>query len=254
MKKYSTTYFISKKNRTISSDNRIIISGSNFESLLLGKVLIAGLMTLMITMTSWFCQLPAYASEGKADLALLELRKTEPTFSEIWKSVIANQNLSPSKFNQWNKWRRQAAYVPTVSFGYDRALKDTDTVKVSDNISVTSDAINIGPQESDWNQSSVAGDVFRFRATWDFSKAVYSSDIISISREQRDLTQQHLQLSDYLFKIYGKRHDQLVEYLSSTDKNSTKSLKSRELVLDLTDQLNAWTAGEFSHRWWKGKR
>jgi len=193
----------------------------------------------------------AWASESAQ--SLFQIRAHEPSFSQIISAALRHQDFSDSRVHEWKRRLNKAAYLPVLSFGYDRALKDTDTVKISDNISVTSDAVNVGPQESDWNQSAVSGDVFRVRASWDFSKAVYSNDLISISREQRDLAKQELQLSDYLFKIVGKRHELLSEYVTSSAKSSIKMVKTRELILDLTDQLDAWTGGEFVRQWWRPK-
>ncbi len=177
----------------------------------------------------------------------------EPDFSEIIKIAAHIEKLDLKNVDQWERRSRKAPWLPALSFGYDRTLRQTDSLSISDNISVSSDNVTIGPSETDLDESAVEGDVFRVRAVWSLDELVFSPKTLDVSGEVRELFKSRLQLSDYLFKIYSKRRELLAQYLLVKGGASSQAFLIYEQISVLTDQLDAWTEGHFHSRWWRKK-
>lgn len=184
---------------------------------------------------------------------LQNILSAEPDFSEIIKTAAQIEKLDLKNIEHWERRARKAPWLPTLSFGYDRALRETDTISISDNVSVSSDNVTIGPSETDVDQSAVQGDVFRVRAVWSLDELVFSPKTLDVSGEVRELFKNRLQLSDYLFKIYSKRRELMAQYLLVQGASPAKAFLLNEQITVLTDQLDAWTDGRFQSRWWRKK-
>ncbi len=184
---------------------------------------------------------------------LAQIHKQEPTFADVMEIVFNREKLNLEQIEIWKKKMRSAPWVPKVSAGYDRVLKDTHSASVNDNISVTSNGVNVGPADNNSDQTVYAGDVFRVRAVWELDETIFHPQTLSASREARDLSQTRMQISDYLFKTYAKRRELMGEYFLLKKKGDDKVVIVLEQIRSFTDQLDAWTDEKFSKKWWRGE-
>lgn len=182
-----------------------------------------------------------------------QIRVKEPSFSEITAAAFKIEKLDLNRVDEWKKKIKSAPWLPTLSFGYDRALRSTSAISITDNISVSSDNVTVGPQEGDLDQSVFQGDLFRVRAVWSLDEVIFHPSTLQISQEGREISKSRLQTADYLFKIYSKRRELLGEYYLAKNSKSEKSLIEREQIFALTEQLDSFTGGIFTARWWRGE-
>lgn len=208
-------------------------------------------ITLVILfLCSFFAIQPAVSASGIGTF-LKKIHQQEPTFGEVARVAYKNEKLDLSRLEEWKKKMRKAPWLPKLYFGYDRALKDTTSVSVTDNISVTSDSVTVGPSDNNLDETLNEGDVFRVHAVWSLDELIFHSSTLRISQEGRELAKSRLELSNYLFKIYGERRDLLAKYFLT--KNDPKSILLREKINSLTEQLDLFTDNQFANRWWREK-
>lgn len=199
------------------------------------------------------------AKEGEASSSIRIQKKLdqihiqEPRFDEIAQEAMKNEKLDLASINEWKKKMKKAPWLPKVSLGYDHSFKESSAISISDNISVSSDTVTVGPDDNDLDQSIDQGNVLRFRAIWSLDQLVFHSATLSASQEGREISQSRLRLSDYLSKIYSQRSELLGKYYLLKSSSPSKALLVREQIRVLTEQLDFFTDNAFAHQWWRGE-
>ncbi|MBI2338778.1 MAG: hypothetical protein HYU99_00190 [Deltaproteobacteria bacterium] len=192
---------------------------------------------------------PFAYSLQKAETEMARIRKSEPAFSEIAQEAFRREKLDLGQIQEWKKKMKAAPWLPTLYAGYDRALRKTSGISISDNVSVSTSGVAVGPDETDQDETLFNGDTLRFRAVWQLDEVVFHRSTLAASQEARDISKSRLALSDYLFKIYSERREAQAKYYLFKGSGGAKSLLLREKIEALTDQLDLFTEGRFSDRW-----
>ena len=164
----------------------------------------------------------ARVSAGGARFLFKDFRH-EPTLTEVLNQVIKNEKLAMTQVDSWHKKMKQAPWLPTFSAGYDRSVRKQNDVTFSDNISVSTSGVVVGPEDSNFDESVYNGHVFRVRATWDLSHLVFHDSLLSASSQSRELTKLRLQVVDHVSKLYAERKELVLQYL----KNNTKEPRAQ---------------------------
>lgn len=180
---------------------------------------------------------------------LSRLLSNEPAFSEITRAALRNENLDFARTVEWKKRMKIAPWFPTLAVGYDRTLRETNGLSITDNISVTSSAITVGPQGSDLDQTINQGDVLKVRAAWSLGDLLFHPSSLAASREGRELTQSRLLLTDSLFKIHSERR-LLIREWSRQARRSARARRLCDSIDLLAEKLDSLTANLFAERWW----
>lgn len=180
---------------------------------------------------------------------LSRLLGNEPAFSEIVRAALREENLDLNSIRQWKKRMKIAPLFPTLAVGYDRTLRETDVLSITDNISVTSSAVTVGPQGSDLDQTILQGDVLKFRAAWSLSDLLFHPSSLAASRESREMTESRFTVNDSLFKIHSERR-LLIREWSRHGRKSGKTVGLCDKIFLLTEKLDSLTANLFADRWW----
>ena len=188
-------------------------------------------------------------SPANAEKEMVRIRKSEPTFSEIAREALKRERLDIGEVQNWKKKIRKAPWLPTLSVGYDRALRETSAITISDNVSVSTSGVAVGPDETDRDQTLVNGDTFRVRAIWDLSEVVFHKSTLAVSQEGREISKGRTTLTDYLFKIYAERREAQAQYFLLKGSGNPKKILFREKVQALSEQLDLFTDDKFSGRW-----
>ena len=192
---------------------------------------------------------PFAYSLQKTEMEMSRIRKSEPTFSEIANEALKRERLDIHEVQNWKKKIKKAPWLPTLSVGYDRALRETNAITISDNISVSSSGVAVGPDETDRDQTLINGDTFRVRAVWDLSEVVFHKSTLAISQEGRDISKSRTTLTDYLFKVYSERREAQAQYFLLKGSGNPKKILLREKVQALSEQLDLFTDDKFYNRW-----
>lgn len=180
---------------------------------------------------------------------LSRLLKGEPSFSEIVRVALREENLGFARIDDWKRKMKIAPWFPTLAVGYDRTIRETNGLSITDNISVTSSAVTVGPEGSDLDQTINQGDVLKIRAAWSLADLFFHPSVLQASREGRDLTQSRLSLTDSLFKLHSERR-LLIRAWSRQGKRNTKARGLCDSIGLLTEKLDSLTADLFAERWW----
>lgn len=185
---------------------------------------------------------------------LEKIRDQEPTFADIVNEALKREKLQWCEIEKWKKKMRLAPWFPTLAVGYDHALRRTNALSITDNISVTNSGVTIGPDDQDIDESLYQGNTLRLRASWSLDEIVFNPAAFQTRREIREMTKARLSLSDYLFKIYSERRKLLGEYYLFRGSKNPKFFILREKILFLTEKLDLLTSGVFADQWWKGEK
>lgn len=179
---------------------------------------------------------------------LRQIRDREPEFSEIVHVVFRNEKMGWNEVRTLRKKMKLAPWLPQLYIGYDKSIRDVQSISITDNISVTSQGVVVGPNDSDFDQSLNNADAIRLRAVWNLDETIYHPDRLALIRYEQDLSKTRLQLGQQVFQLYSKRREAQVAYLRS---HATDKSLLLEKILLLTDQLDALTNGVFVGRWWR---
>lgn len=201
-----------------------------------------------------FLAVPCAHSLSRISHELEKIRNQEPTFAEIVQEALKREKLQWYEIEKWKKKMRLAPWFPALALGYDHALRRTNALSITDNISVTNSGVTVGPDDQDIDESLYNGNTLRLRASWSLDEIVFNPATFQTSREMREMTKARLSLSDYIFKIYSERRKLLGEYYLLGGGRNSKSFIIREKILSLTEELDLLTSSVFTDQWWKGEK
>ncbi|MCP5464295.1 MAG: hypothetical protein H7A33_04635 [Deltaproteobacteria bacterium] len=179
-----------------------------------------------------------------------EILLSGPRFHDVLDAALKSDGLSASEMISWKKKIKAAAFLPTLYAGYDHSLKRGVGSGTSENVSISSGVVSIGPQESDYDYDADLGQVVRVRAVWRLDETIFNRDLFSWSREMRSHLQLKHQVSERLFKVYRARQQLLERFLRFSNLKSRPAQKIYEEYLLLTEYLDALTGGRLSDRWY----
>lgn len=200
----------------------------------------------------WCCFFSRIATASNIAVHLTKIRSQEPSFNEVVRVALREEKLDLNRLEEWKRKMRAAPWLPKLSAGYDYATKNQTSLSITDNISVTSSAVTVGPSDNNSDQTLNSGNVFRVRALWSLDDLVFHSSTLAASREGRDLSKSRLELIDILFKIYSGRKELLSKYWILKKSGKPKSVLMIEKIRDLTEELDFFTNGVFANQWWRG--
>lgn len=178
-----------------------------------------------------------------------DITAREPSFSQILKAYFKRQDFATMDLKKWERKIKTAPFLPTVYVGYDHQLRETETLSVNDNISVSGGTVTIGPEDNDWDLANNQGQVFRVRAVWQLSDVLFNRDLFSLSGERRALTKIKQETESALYKIFEERHLYLAQYLMQPPLSQKANIFYVKYWL-LTERLDALTGGRFAKTWW----
>jgi len=207
---------------------------------------------LVIGLILWLGFLSNSVGASRLETHLTKIRSQEPSFNEVVRVALREEKLDLDRLEEWKHKMRVAPWLPKLSAGYDYATKNQTSLSVTDNISVTSSAVTVGPSDNNSDQTLNSGNVFRVRALWSLDDLVFHSSTLAASREGRDLSKSRLELVDALFKIYSGRKELLSKYWILKKSSNPKSVLIIEKIRDLTEELDFFTNGAFANQWWRG--
>lgn len=172
----------------------------------------------------------------------------EPSFSEIMQEVFRREKLTWESSGRWEKAIKKSALLPTLSMGYDRTVRQTQALDNTDNISVTTGGVLVGPDDYNFYQTVNQGDVLRIHAVWQLGNLIFSPSLLPAFRERRELTNDRLKMTEYVYKIYAERREWLVLWQGGKRHiKQGEDLKTK--IKNLTEKLNALTGSSFEGRW-----
>lgn len=196
-----------------------------------------------------FClfSLPSFAANFS------QIKKHEPNFSQIQQAFFDHEELSLTELNREQKRARRSALLPILSLGYDHQLKRAESLSITDNISVTSAGVTVGPEDNDIDYGSNWGQMIRVRAVWRLDRLLTNSESLAVLKHKASVVKLRFQYSKELFALYEKRYALLWQYLQSRRSAPLKAKQFYAKYEWLTDELDALTGRRFQNRFWREK-
>ncbi|EKD41753.1 MAG: hypothetical protein ACD_73C00548G0002 [uncultured bacterium] len=186
--------------------------------------------------------LPFLFSETVWAVSKLECRHS---FYEIIQRAYQKERLNWDELDAVKKKMARAPWLPTLSVGYDRVIRETNSIDLNDNISVSSGGVFVGPGDSNLTQSVNQGDQLRLRAMWRLDQLVFPEATINAFNMERNVFKNRRELSDDLFKLYLEREKTLAQ-IKLHGAPSKEGLPLKQKLNALNDRLNAETDGLLS--------
>lgn len=162
------------------------------------------------------------------------------TFSALLKKAYIHERLTWESLDEERRRMAKAPWLPSLSVGYDRVIKETNSIDVNDNISVSSGGVFVGPDDNNLTQSINAGDQLRFRALWRLDQLLYPDARLNTLQLERHLFKDRQSLSEDLFKAYLEREKVLAQIKAKAGAFGQKEIVPLQRKLKaLNDRLNA---------------
>ena len=180
-----------------------------------------------------------------------KMTKGEPTFDQVMLAVFEKEDLGFNGIYTLEKKMKKAPWLPTLYAGLDLSTKKTSDISITDNISVSSSGVTIGPDDNNWSQNVYDYNVFRIRAVWELNELVFPSDSLSLQKQKQELVKLRLTLREYIFKIYTQRRQFQVQAYFLRKTKGPKFYLLNQKIKDLTERLNDMTGRVFSSQWKK---
>jgi len=167
----------------------------------------------------------------------------EPSITEVIQVAIKAEGIDLASLKNLEHKMKKSAWLPDFYLGYDHSLKDTSSISISDNISVSSSGVVVGPEDSDLDISSNTGILVRSRFVWKLSSLVFHPSQLTAQNLVNERYKLRHNLRDLVYKLYWERK-KLVK---------TKGESSCFKIDQLTEALNVITHNQFSNQWSKRK-
>ena len=196
--------------------------------------------------------LAAESKNNSPQNILNQITKGEPTFDQVIQATFEREDLGFDGIDALEKKMKKAPWLPTLYAGYDLSTKKTSDISITDNISVSSSGVTIGPDDNNWSQNVYDYNVFRIRAVWELNELVFPSDSLSVQKQKQELVKLRLTIREYIFKIYTQRRQFQVQAYFLRKTKGPKFYLINQKIQDLTERLNDMTGGVFSTQWKKG--
>ena len=187
----------------------------------------------------------------KADARLNsgQILEQQPDFSRVLDEIYKAHGLSQRALSSWDRRINASALMPRLSVGYDHSFRDSESIAVNDNISISGGVVTVGPEDNDFDVAQVRGDVLRVRGTWNLSDVVFNRQNFNQARLKIQLMRSRSQLSRELFPIYQKQQLALRQYLKSPRSRKGKSYYIQyELLCQRLEELSG---GRLGHLFWR---
>lgn len=182
-----------------------------------------------------------------------QIKDSEPDFKDIMRVFTLHSNLGDAEFRDWEKKIKKAAYLPTLYVGYDHQLRQAESLSVTDNISVSSGIVTVGPEDNDYDLDNNQGQTIRMRAVWNLDEAIFNRYLFALENARANRFKTRGRVEQEIFKIYEERYLYLVQYLSAKRARPDRAEIFYARFLLLTDRLNQLTDNQFADHFWREK-
>jgi hypothetical protein len=200
---------------------------------------------LFITLLSAVAAAYPAAAAGPRAPGLAVIKRGEPVFADILKVYLEEEQLGSEHLRDWERKIRKAPLLPTLYVGFDHSNRRSESLSVTDNISISGGTVTVGPEDNDLDLDNDQGQVIRVRAVWKLDEVVFNSQLFNLARERRELATLKLITAEKIHKIYESRYVALMRYLKSP---SEEAYLKYEI---LTDRLSQLTGRRFEKKFWR---
>lgn len=182
--------------------------------------------------------------------AIESVRSHEPSLNTILNCYYTRERLDDSLLDRIAKKMKLAPYLPTLVAGYDDTLKASQSLSITDNISVSGGNVTVGPEDNNIDYAENSSQVFRVRAVWQLDQLVLHDDTLALFRERQNLAKLRNEMREKIAKIYEQRALYLQSYLQLRSSAPLKAEIAYSKFLLLTDSLDAITGNRYHNQWW----
>jgi hypothetical protein len=164
-----------------------------------------------------------------------------PPIQDVHKEALNYARLSPDDLSDLKRRSKKSALLPSLQISGKRTLNNDIDISVTDNVSVTSSGVNIGPETNSVGETSNADSSIEVKAVWSLRDLVFSSDLLDIAEEARYQVRERRQIFSDINKLYFELERLLPRY--------HKKERYIDLKVDyIISELDSFTGGWFSHQ------
>jgi hypothetical protein len=102
----------------------------------------------------------------QADLA------AAPPVDQVHKAALEYAHIDNAEPRRWRKQVKYSAVLPKLQLGFSHRVKNLVDININDNVYVGASGIVVGPDESDYQQSSDLYETFTIKAVWALDRSL----------------------------------------------------------------------------------
>ncbi len=163
----------------------------------------------------------------------------EPSIEEIRESAIWYAEVHPDKINKWRKAADKKAWLPSLSFAYQkkRDWQSSSYFYSTTSQKYTDDDITDGNDEG-WSVS----------LSWDFSDLIWSGDQTSIDNRSKLMVQLRDDILNEVTRLFFERRRLQIETITAPQGELTERIDNELRLQELTANIDALTGSYLSKR------
>lgn len=167
----------------------------------------------------------------------------EPSITEVIQVAIKGEGIDLGSLKNLEHKMKKSAWLPDLYLEYDHSIKDSSSISISDNISVSSSGVVVGPEDNDLDISSNTGILVRGRFVWKLSSLVFHPSQLTAQNLVNERYKLRQNLRDMIYKLYWERK----KLVKAEGKTSCFQINQ------LTEALNVITHNHFTNQWTQKK-
>lgn len=177
---------------------------------------------------------PQYLTTDTQDV--LSMFSHEPSIEEIKEAAIEYAEVSPSKIREWRKAAANKAWLPDLSFSYDKD-KDWQSSDYYSSGSYVGNDITRG-KNNDWSVS----------LTWELGELIWNNDQTSIDNRSKLMVQLRDDVLNEVTRLYFERRRLQIDLILSPPGDNTVMIEKDLRLQELTANIDALTGSFLSRR------
>jgi hypothetical protein len=166
----------------------------------------------------------------------------EPTIEEIRESAIEYASVHPNMIEKWRRAAANKAWLPSVSFDYDKG-KDWQVSDYCSSGVCSDDDITEG-KDSEWSVS----------LSWDLSDIVWNSSQTSIEIRSNAMVKLRDDILNEVTRLYFERRRLQLEMVTIPPQDVNEAIEKELRLQELTANIDALTGSYLSKRLKQGSR
>lgn len=172
-----------------------------------------------------------------------------PDIQSVHNKALDYARIAPAELSDMKRKARRAALLPHLQLGAKRTFQNDIDLSMSDNVSVTSNGVTLGPTTSSLQQTSEGDTSLEVKAVWSLNEVIFNHDVLDIAEEARYQIRERREILSTVNKLYFELQKIIKE--ADTGKKAKKlndvtdmKLRADAIIADLDALTGGWFSGQ----------
>lgn len=125
-----------------------------------------------------------------------------PDIPSLHRAALDYARITPGELSDMKRRARRAALLPQLQIGAKKTFQNDIDISMSDNVSVTSSGVTLGPTTSSLQQASDSDTSLEVKAVWSLNEVIFNHDALDIAEEARYQVRERREILSTANKLY----------------------------------------------------